>query len=186
MNDWLWQALFGSYCVLCRERVKGAAGPRQLCDWCLASLPWRPVPEEAPALSDITSTFAPLAYEGAARQWVLDAKRESGLIQARMLGVLLGPGLAGALMLDRDGRDAVAARRALIEPRLRNFLERHVACHAVLPRARALRPVAAAVAVSRAIETIRRDVHRGAGAEGETEHEGEQSVDQETRSVLDA
>lgn len=96
MNDWVWQALLGSYCVLCRERVKGAAGPRQLCDWCLASLPWRPVPEEAPALSDITSTFAPLAFEGAARQWVLDAKRESGLIAARMLGVLLGESLQEA------------------------------------------------------------------------------------------
>ena len=95
MFDSLWHLLLGSYCVLCREAVKGAAGQRQLCRYCLASLPWQSAPEQA-ELSGIRRTFAPLAYEGAARRWVLEAKREGGLIAARTLGVLLGESLREA------------------------------------------------------------------------------------------
>ena len=93
MNDRLWHFLLGSYCVLCREPVKGAEGDRQLCQWCLATLPWRASPEQHAAMPGITRAFAPLSYEGAARQWVLDAKREGGLISAGTLGVLLAESL---------------------------------------------------------------------------------------------
>ena len=75
----LWHLLLGSYCVLCREPVKGADAGRQLCSYCLASLPWLTDPESA-ELSGIQRSFAPLAYQGAARRWVLEAKHEGGLI----------------------------------------------------------------------------------------------------------
>lgn len=96
MTDWLWQLVLGSYCVLCQEPVQGADGDRQLCHWCLATLPWRPSPEQHAPLPGISRSFAPLGYEGAARQWVLDAKQERGLISARTLGVLLAESLLEA------------------------------------------------------------------------------------------
>ena len=96
MLDQMWQMLFGGYCVLCREAVQADAGGRQLCRWCLASLPWRTDPEHQADLPGITRSHAPLAYEGVVRQWVLDAKRDAGLISARMLGVLLAESLQDA------------------------------------------------------------------------------------------
>ena len=92
MIHWLWHLLLGSYCVLCREPVNGAQAGRQLCQYCLASLPWLEDPESA-ELSGIQRTFAPLAYTGAPRRWVLEAKQEGGLIAARTLGVLLAESL---------------------------------------------------------------------------------------------
>ncbi len=95
MFDLVWRLLLESYCVLCREPVKGPDRQRQLCRWCLASLPWRPEPEQAPP-TGISRVFAPLYYDGAARQWVLEAKQAAGLIQARTLGVLLAAALLDA------------------------------------------------------------------------------------------
>ena len=91
----LWHLLLGSYCVLCREPVKGADSGRQLCSYCLASLPWLEDPEPI-QLSGIQRTFVPLAYQGAVRRWVLAAKHEGGLVAARTLGVLLAESLAEA------------------------------------------------------------------------------------------
>ena len=96
MLDRLWQLLLGRYCVLCREAVKADAGRRQLCRWCLASLPWRPDPEQHAEIPGITRSFAPFAYAGVVRQWVLDAKHDAGLVSARMLGVLLAESLQDA------------------------------------------------------------------------------------------
>ena len=94
----LWQITLGSLCVLCREDVTGEHAYRQLCAWCLASLPWRSAPDldlECP-LPGITRAFTPLSYEGSPRAWVLDAKHDGGLIAARTLGVLLAESLLDA------------------------------------------------------------------------------------------
>lgn len=97
----LWHLLLGSYCVLCREPVQGAAAHRQLCRWCLASLPWRSAPDLTPP-PGITRAFSPLDYEGAARQWVLDSKHDRGLVSARTLGVLLAQSLLDAYPFPAD------------------------------------------------------------------------------------
>jgi ComF family protein len=102
MIDRFWQLLLGSYCVLCRAVVKGAEGDRQLCRWCLASLPWLSAPEPDTPPQGIARAFAPLGYEGAARQWVLDAKHERGLVSARTLGVLLAESLLDAYPLPSE------------------------------------------------------------------------------------
>ncbi len=92
----LWHLLLGNYCLLCRQAVKEGDGVRQLCRWCLASLPWQPSPELATPPPGISRVFAPLAYEGAAKRWVLDSKHEAGLVSARMLGNLLAEALEEA------------------------------------------------------------------------------------------
>jgi ComF family protein len=96
MFDSIWQLLLGSYCLLCREAVKGDEGARQLCRWCLASLPWQPAPEQPSPPPGISRCFAPLAYDGAVKRWVLDSKHDAGLIAARTLGVLLADSLQEA------------------------------------------------------------------------------------------
>ena len=96
MFDSLWQLVTGSYCLLCREAVKGDEGARQLCRWCLASLPWQPAPEQASPPPGISRCFAPLTYDGAVKRWVLDSKHDAGLIAARTLGVLLAESLQAA------------------------------------------------------------------------------------------
>ncbi len=105
MLDQLWHLLLGSYCVLCREPVNGADGRRQLCRWCLASLPWRPSPDRQESLPGIDRTIVPLNYEGAPRQWVLDAKHDGGLVSARTLGVLLAESLLEAYPFPADRPD---------------------------------------------------------------------------------
>jgi ComF family protein len=86
----MWEYLTGSLCVLCRQSTSGAYARRQLCRWCLADLPWLDGPD-LPCAPDspIERQIAPLAYEGSARRWVLEAKREGGLVAARVLGTLL-------------------------------------------------------------------------------------------------
>ena len=96
MFNSLWQLLLGSYCVLCREAVNGDEGTRQLCRWCLASLPWQSAPEQRSPPPGISRCFAPFAYQGAVKRWVLDAKHDAGLIAARTLGVLLAESLQAA------------------------------------------------------------------------------------------
>jgi len=105
MLDQLWQLLLGSYCVLCREPVKGADGHRQLCRWCLASLPWQAASFRDSPVPGISRIFAPLRYEGAARQWVLDSKHDTGLVSARTLGILLAQSLLEAYPFPTDRPD---------------------------------------------------------------------------------
>ena len=94
MIDALWRHLLGSLCVLCEQAVSGHHARLQLCPWCLASLPWLTEPEQD--VPGLDRTFAPLAYEAAARNWVLQAKHANGLIAARTLGVLLADALQDA------------------------------------------------------------------------------------------
>ncbi len=92
--DNLWRCLFTSLCVLCDQEVRGHNARLQLCRWCLASLPWLSRPDLE--LPGIDRAFAPLAYEGAAKNWVLEAKHAGGLVAARTLGILLADTLADA------------------------------------------------------------------------------------------
>jgi ComF family protein len=83
--------------------VHGHHAELQLCPWCLTSLPWRTAPDlDMPGFE---RAFAPLAYEGAARAWVLKAKHERGLIAARMLGGLLAETLCDAYPFPSDRPD---------------------------------------------------------------------------------
>jgi ComF family protein len=103
----LWHQTLGSLCVLCREDVTGEHAYRQLCAWCLASLPWRSAPDldlERP-LPGISRAFTPLSYEGAPRAWVLEAKHDRGLIAARTLGILLAESLLDAYPFVSDRPD---------------------------------------------------------------------------------
>lgn len=94
MIDRLWRHLLGGLCVLCEQAVLGHHARLQLCPCCLASLPWLDSPERD--IAGIDRTFAPLAYDAAARNWVLQAKHANGLIAARTLGVLLADALEDA------------------------------------------------------------------------------------------
>jgi len=87
--------LLGLRCVLCRTTVTRRAADRQLCDICLADLPWLVQPEITPP-AGIARQIAPLAYAGPPRDWVLDSKRDRGLVAARVLGVLLAEALEDA------------------------------------------------------------------------------------------
>ncbi len=89
MIDELWHLFFGSLCLLCRESVTGTDARRQLCPYCLAELPWLERPDVEIPPDNLYRTIAAFEYADIARQWVLDAKREQGLVSARMLGTLL-------------------------------------------------------------------------------------------------
>ena len=116
MMDALWHGLLGSFCALCQVPLSRPDAHRQLCRYCLADLPWHPQPEsegrrqengdhlhfaahptpQTTLQPNIHRTITPLAYSGDARRWVLEAKRENGLIAARLLGVLLEESLLEA------------------------------------------------------------------------------------------
>jgi ComF family protein len=87
--------LLGTRCALCHTPVTRRAADRQLCDICLADLPWLVQPEIPPP-AGIVRQISPLAYVGPPRDWVLDCKRDRGLVAARILGVLLAEVLEDA------------------------------------------------------------------------------------------
>lgn len=94
--DGLWHRLIGSFCVLCRAPLPRPDAGRQICGYCLAALPWLESPDIRPVNPAIERIIAPLAYRGDPRRWVLAAKREQGLIAARVLGELLAQALLEA------------------------------------------------------------------------------------------
>jgi ComF family protein len=97
-------SLFGSLCVLCRQSVTGHQARLQLCQHCLAALPWHDA-QEAPGYDGIARVIAPLGYEGATRAWVLAAKRDSGLVAARVLGTLLAEAVQDAYPVNEPRPD---------------------------------------------------------------------------------
>ena len=103
MLDRLFEQIFGSRCLLCLMPVGAEDGHRQLCPHCVAALPWRQMPELP--LAGFSRAFAPLAYQGAARSWVLAAKRASGLVAARTLGLVLAESLLDAYPLPASRPD---------------------------------------------------------------------------------
>ena len=112
--------LFGSLCVLCRQRVTGALRRLQLCANCLADLPWRDTPE-VPTDSvpmPLARQVAPLGYAGAPQRWVLAAKRDTGLVAARVLGSLLAETLLDVYPFAASRPDVIVpvplSRRRLI------------------------------------------------------------------------
>jgi ComF family protein len=96
----MWSTLFGARCVLCHQGLPGTVGQRQLCRYCLPDLPWRQ-DEPACGSAHIDHQVVPLHYEGAARHWVMQAKRDGGLVAARLLGVLLAEAVMEAYGADR-------------------------------------------------------------------------------------
>ena len=96
----MWQFLSGGLCVLCRLPVGGEAARRQLCQHCLIDLPWLGAAHgEDSAMSPlIIRQVTPLAYAGVAQNWVLEAKREHGLVAARVLGQLLAEAVEDAYL----------------------------------------------------------------------------------------
>jgi ComF family protein len=102
----MWQFLIGSLCVLCRAPLSGLAAQRQLCQHCLIDLPWlAAIDDEAawggnlpPPTGSISRQVAPLQYAGAAQHWVLEAKREHGLVAAQVLGRLLAEAVQDAYL----------------------------------------------------------------------------------------
>jgi ComF family protein len=94
----MWQLLFGATCVLCHQGLNASYRRLQLCRYCLADLPWLDSPDTLSPADDspIRRVVTPLAYSGAARGWVLDAKRPRGLVAAQVLGSLLARAVATA------------------------------------------------------------------------------------------
>jgi ComF family protein len=83
------QLLLGSLCILCHQRLHGRHARLQLCEYCLADLPWDTEVAQPEPPSSIAHQITPLFYQGAAAAWVLKAKHHSGLVEARVLGTLL-------------------------------------------------------------------------------------------------
>jgi ComF family protein len=93
----MWHLLFGSLCILCHQRLSHPDSERQLCRYCLADLPWQ---SEAtlPGPDPIARRVVPLVYAEPVSAWVLKAKREGGLIEARVLGTLLAEAVREAYL----------------------------------------------------------------------------------------
>lgn len=87
-HETMWHVLFGSLCILCHQRLSYPDTSRQLCRYCLTDLPWQ-TEAVVPGPDPITRRVVPLAYEEPVSTWVLKAKRDGGLIEARVLGTLL-------------------------------------------------------------------------------------------------
>jgi ComF family protein len=84
------ESLLGSLCVLCLQRLHDHHHRRlQLCEHCLADLPWTTESDSPELKAPITRQIAPLYYQDVAAAWVLKAKHHSGLVEARVLGTLL-------------------------------------------------------------------------------------------------
>jgi ComF family protein len=84
------ESLLGSLCVLCLQRLHDHHHRRlQLCEHCLAGLPWNTESDSPELKAPITRQIAPLYYQDVAAAWVLKAKHHSGLVEARVLGTLL-------------------------------------------------------------------------------------------------
>jgi len=76
-------------CILCAVRLPpGHSGP-QLCRYCVEALPWRDYEADTDSAPDIHRLIAPLTYDGFTADWVVRAKHQSGMIEARVLGELL-------------------------------------------------------------------------------------------------
>lgn len=107
MMDELWHLLFGSLCLLCRESLTRTDAGRQLCPYCLAELPWLERPDVEIPPDNFSRTIAALEYADVARHWVLDAKREQGLVAARMLGTLLAETIRDVYPFAKERPDAL-------------------------------------------------------------------------------
>lgn len=105
--DELWHLLVGSVCVLCRESLQWANARRQLCRFCVADLPWLAQSDREDLPLGLSRVIAPLDYTDAPRTWVLQAKRESGLIAARVLGSLLADTVLAAYPFPSQRPDAL-------------------------------------------------------------------------------
>lgn len=92
----MWHLLLGSLCVLCREPVSGHHARLQLCPYCLAALPWRPIETAPTGPGQITRQVIPLRYEEPVAGWILRAKQATGLVEAKVLGTLLADTLTVA------------------------------------------------------------------------------------------
>ncbi len=92
----MWEQILGGLCVLCRQPVFGPDARRQLCRHCLEDLPWLPDPEVQPPAPAIARQIALFRYQDAPREWILQTKRERGLVAARVLGTLLARTLLDA------------------------------------------------------------------------------------------
>ena len=96
--------LLGTLCVLCAARLNRPLRDIQLCSFCTAALPWDTEPERdcysdfsADIMhSPIVRTVTALRYEQVARDWVMAAKKQSGLTEAKLLGGLLAEAVAAA------------------------------------------------------------------------------------------
>lgn len=93
----------GLICLLCNSRLTvrpgdraNAGGEIQLCAHCLESLPWRNSGAQIEFTADGDPLIAPLEYASCAADWVVRAKRSSGLVEARVLGALLARALLDA------------------------------------------------------------------------------------------
>ena len=96
-------------CVLCQQRLHGHNAYLQLCEYCLADLPWNSSPCSQPPLTHqlITAHLTPLLYQGAPANWVRKAKHHSGLIQARVLGTLLAEAVLEQYLEPRRRPDVI-------------------------------------------------------------------------------
>ena len=92
----MWEQILGAICVLCRQTIFGPDARRQLCRHCLADLPWLAEPERPPPGPAIARQISLFHYQDAARDWILAAKRERGLVAARVLGTLMAESLLDA------------------------------------------------------------------------------------------
>lgn len=103
MLDHLLRQLLPGTCLCCGQAV-AAATDTDLCPWCLDALPWNhsacprcAEPATAPAPCrrcelrppPFRLALAPLRYEGHPRQWVRQLKDRLGMVEGRVLGMLL-------------------------------------------------------------------------------------------------
>lgn len=104
MNTPWWRHLLPGRCLLCDVALPPETDP-DVCGYCLDALPWNepacprcglPLPQAVSRCRDCdrrappyAATIAPLRYEDSAAHWVRRLKDHVGMVEGRVLGVLL-------------------------------------------------------------------------------------------------